>query len=50
MPRLLAAFLLLAACTDPTLHAGLSIGPDGARIRPALTTGIEGGGTITYRP
>jgi hypothetical protein len=49
----LSLFLLLAvlaACTDPTLNAGITLGPGGVSVRPSISTGIEGGGTITYTP
>ncbi len=46
----LMALLLLAACVDPQLQAGISIGPNGTSVYPAISTGIEGGGTITYSP
>ncbi|MBK8440625.1 MAG: hypothetical protein IPL38_14385 [Rhodobacter sp.] len=46
----LIALLLLAACVDPQLQAGISIGPNGTSVYPAISTGIEGGGTITYSP
>jgi hypothetical protein len=48
----LSAFLLLAlaACTSPTLNAGLTLGPGGVSVTPSISTGIEGGGTITYTP
>jgi hypothetical protein len=52
MPRLLAALTLifLAACTDPRLNAGLSIGADGVSISPSVSAGLEGGGTLSYSP
>ncbi len=48
----LSLFLLLAlaACTDPTLNAGITLGPGGVSVTPSLSTGIEGGGTLTYTP
>ncbi len=42
--------LLLSACVDPRLNAGISIGANGATVRPSITTGVAGGGTLTYTP
>jgi hypothetical protein len=52
MTRLTAllAMALLAACTGPTLNAGLSIGPGGVSVSPSVSAGLEGGGTLTYSP
>lgn len=47
-PLILA--LLLTACTDPYLGAGIGIGPNGATIRPVISGGIPGGGRISYSP
>lgn len=46
----LLAPLILAACTGPTLNAGLSIGPGGVSVSPSVSAGLEGGGTVTYSP
>ena len=48
--RLLPLLVALSACVDPRLNAGVSIGPGGTRVYPSISTGIEGGGTITYSP
>ena len=52
LSRLMAvlAAALLAACTGPTLNAGLSIGPGGVSVSPSVSGGLEGGGTMTYSP
>lgn len=47
---LLQTSLLLAACTDPHLGAGIGIGPHGATIRPVISGAIPGGGRISYSP
>lgn len=47
---LLNAAVLLTACTDPRLGAGIGIGPGGATIRPVISGGIPGGGRISYSP
>jgi hypothetical protein len=47
---LILGLVLLAACVDPRLNAGISVGPHGAAVYPSISTGIEGGGTITYSP
>ncbi len=48
-PAALLALALLAACTDPRLKAGISIGANGATISPSLSGGL-GGGRISYSP
>ncbi|MEY4870982.1 MAG: hypothetical protein RLZZ563_312 [Pseudomonadota bacterium] len=49
-PTLLTfALLALAACTDPRLNAGLSLGSDGLRVSPSVSAGL-GGGRISYSP
>ena len=47
---LLYAALLLTACTDPHVGAGIGIGPHGATIRPVISGAIPGGGRISYSP
>lgn len=47
--RPLILILLLTACTDPRLGAGIGIGPNGASIRPVIS-GAIGGGRISYSP
>ena len=47
---LLKATLLLTACSDPYLGAGIGIGPHGATIRPVISGAIPGGGRINYSP
>jgi len=50
-PLLLLITLLLAACTDPRLNAGLSLGADGLRVSPSISAGLgAGGGRIAYSP
>jgi len=46
---LLLTAALLAACTDPRLNAGLSLGGDGLRVSPSISAGL-GGGRIAYAP
>lgn len=46
---LLISCLLLAACTDPRLNAGLSIGPGGVTVTPSVS-GRVGGVGIALRP
>ncbi|WP_156317383.1 hypothetical protein [Cypionkella psychrotolerans] len=48
--RLLILALLLTACTEPRLGAGIGIGPHGATIRPVISGAIPGGGRISYSP
>ena len=48
--RLLIAALLLTACTEPRLGAGIGVGPNGATIRPVISGAIPGGGRISYSP
>jgi hypothetical protein len=52
MPRLILALLslTLAACVGPHLGASIGIGPNGTYVSPSISTGLEGGGTITYTP
>lgn len=45
----LAALLLLAACSDPRLNAGMSIGTGGVAISPSVSGGL-GGGRFSYSP
>lgn len=50
MPKLIIlCVLLLAACSNPRLNAGVSIGTGGVSVVPSVSAGL-GGGTITYRP
>ena len=37
---LILAVLSLAACTDPRLNAGLSLGSDGLRVSPSVSAGL----------
>ena len=48
--RPLILTLLLTACTDPHLGAGIGIGPNGATIRPVISGTVPGGGRISYSP
>lgn len=52
MTRLCLLFvtLVLAACTDPRLNAGISLGADGLRVSPSVSAGLGGGGRIAYSP
>jgi hypothetical protein len=50
MPRVLIALLLLIACVDPRLNAGISLGGNGISVTPSISGGIPGGGTISYSP
>lgn len=50
MPRLLLALLLLSACVNPQLNAGISIGAGGVSVAPSISGGVPGGGQITYTP
>ena len=49
LPALLMP-LALAACVGPEVGASVSVGPYGAKVRPSISAGLEGGGTITYTP
>jgi hypothetical protein len=40
----LAVFLTLAACTEPRLSAGLTIGPNGIGVTPVLSGNVGGVG------
>jgi hypothetical protein len=46
---ILAAALVLAACTDPRLNAGISLGADGVSVYPSLS-GRVGGLGVTVGP
>ena len=46
----LLALLTLVACVDPHLNAGVSLGAGGASVYPSISTGIKGGGVISYAP
>ena len=48
--RFLLAALLLTACVDPRLNAGISIGEHGATVTPSISGGVPGGGRLTYTP
>ena len=50
MPRLIIALLLLSACVDPRLNAGISLGSNGVSVTPSISGGVPGGGTITFSP
>ena len=39
---LLVAVATLAACSDPRLNAGLSLGGDGLTVRPSASAGLGG--------
>jgi predicted small secreted protein len=42
--------LSLSACVDPQLGLGMTIGSGGVKVSPSVTTGLEGGGTLTISP
>lgn len=44
------ALIALAACNDPRLGAGLSLGSDGLSLRPTISGGLPGGGRLSYSP
>jgi hypothetical protein len=48
-PVLFVCLLALAACTDPRLNAGLSLGSNGLSVRPSVSAGI-GGGRLSFTP
>ena len=48
--RLLLAALLLTACSDPFIGAGVGFGPNGASIHPVISGTVPGGGRISYSP
>ena len=41
--------LLLAACSEPRLYTGVSIGPGGVSVYPAVS-GTVGGAKVTVAP
>lgn len=51
MPRLLPILiaLVLTACTDPRLNAGLSLGANGLSVTPSVS-GKLGDGTVSFTP
>ncbi len=48
-PATLLALFLLAACSDPSLNAGISIGAGGIGISPSVSGGV-GDGRFSYSP
>ena len=38
----LALLAALAACSDPSLNAGLSLGPGGLSVRPSVSADVGG--------
>ncbi len=50
MPSMIIALLLLSACVDPRLNAGISLGGNGVSVSPSISGGLPGGGTISYSP
>ncbi|MDF1620876.1 hypothetical protein [Pseudothioclava nitratireducens] len=48
-PALILAFLTLAACSDPALHAGISLDSSGVSVYPAVS-GRVGGATVSVSP
>ncbi len=49
MRTALFAVLLLAACSDPSLHAGVSLGSGGLSVYPAVS-GRVAGARMTVSP
>lgn len=49
-PVSVLALLMLSACVDPRLNAGISIGANGAYVTPSISGGLPGGGQISYSP
>jgi hypothetical protein len=49
-PLILVALLVLTACVDPRLNAGVSIGAHGASLVPSISGGLPGGGRLSYTP
>lgn len=46
---LVAALLALAACSDPSLHAGVRISPGGVSVQPVVS-GTISDVTVTVAP
>jgi hypothetical protein len=46
----LLACLMLAACTDPRLNAGLSLGANGLSVTPSLSGSIGDGARVSISP
>lgn len=46
---LLICLFTVAACSDPRLNAGISIGANGVRVTPSVS-GQVGGATISISP
>jgi hypothetical protein len=44
LAAIIACLAALAACSDPTLNAGLRISPDGVRVVPSLSGRVGGVG------
>jgi hypothetical protein len=42
--------MCLAACSDPRLGAGLSLGSHGVSLRPSISGALPGGGRLSYSP
>jgi hypothetical protein len=49
-PLILVALLVLTACADLRLSAGVSIGAHGASRVPSISGGLPGGGRLSYSP
>ncbi len=49
MIRFLPLALLLCACSDPALNAGISIGAGGVTVTPSVS-GKVGGATVSISP
>jgi hypothetical protein len=43
------AALILSACSDPRLSAGLSLGANGLSVTPSVS-GTVGDGTVSFTP
>ncbi len=39
---MVVALLLLAACTSPSLTAGITLGPNGIGVTPVVSTNVGG--------
>lgn len=49
LPALLLC-LTLAACSDPALTAGVTFGPGGVSVRPAVSGNLGGVGVVAVAP
>lgn len=49
-PAALALLLTLAACSDPALTAGVTFGPGGVSVRPAVSGNVGGVDVVAVAP